>query len=324
MCYQKLLEIGIDEISSDKICQYFKSLNIREREKITFFKFQRAIALSEDETIDYLNKMEKAELLSRYFILICPNCGTIVKTFNNYQEIEGISECYSCDEPIIKDDEHIDLRYKLNEQKFPFDDGQQTLVESVSIEDVAMLERIKNVKNINGLFYTINNQTRDTLLNDIDEIYAAKSNKNKGTTLERFVINLFNCIHGFNCRSERFKNNQIDCFIKNGWHIYILKYASMFILAECKNETCKPGVEYVEKLQGIINSVNSKGSEHYKFAIVISKKEAAKTFADLAKRLYLTNSSYIINVTLEEIRQMLNKNSNLIDLLDDKFIELTK
>ena len=177
--------------------------------------------------------------------------------------------------------------------------------------------------NRNELLYHITEDERKELLIDLEYVINGPFNntKDKGDALENFTIKLFNKIKCLNSFTFRTDTNQIDNMINNKLNKIIFEGTSKYILVECKNENKAPDVTYINKLNGIINTLNSK--ELFNTGFVVSKVKPTRDFMKTSY-VYISNESQIaiISITIDEIKELLVSNNNLIDFIENKIRDL--
>lgn len=129
MCCSHLLTLK-GYLSDKQICKlksYFLSLTPNSKDYITPSKIMNAIESDYKTSVIILLKLEGMNFLERYYGVRCPECSMLLRTGNTIEELDvaNINYCYSCQEDIELISDDIVILFRLKENIFPFDTGQQ-------------------------------------------------------------------------------------------------------------------------------------------------------------------------------------------------------
>ncbi|MGL6174234.1 MAG: hypothetical protein ACRC1P_06445, partial [Cellulosilyticaceae bacterium] len=119
----------------------------------------------------------------------------------------------------------------------------------------------------------------------------------------------------FSCSTKiRNGTNQFDCTINNKLDIKpsIFNTMSDLFLVECKNESHVPGNGYFLKLQGVLHNIRTD------FGIICSRKAWASTCDSLARDYFLQDKLIIINISDDDLKQIIYDRVNLLDIISLK------
>ena len=312
-----LLNLNLETLN--KLDEFFSSLSLTARENLTFTTLKNYLGIGYTEAIELKTKLEENNYIINYFVIYCPECGLLIKKFHDIEELNDYNHCHNCDSPLIKTQEYIDIRFRLNDKILPFDYNNKDSITPEEIREYSLMNA-----NRNNLLYHLSQEERDELLEDLQKalnknLFTTK--KQQGDALENFSLKLFNKIRCLECFPFRTSVNQIDNFINNKLHTLIFEGLSNYIIVECKNEDKSPGVTYIDKLGGVINSLNNRNL--FNAGIVVSKEKPTRDFFETSY-IYISNQSQlaIISITVNEIENLLKSNVNLIDFIEQKLLKL--
>lgn len=295
--------------------------------KITASKLKYNTGLDLNTVNKVLDVLLETKVLKYSFAVQCPECGLLVKSFNEIQDIEKAYTCYHCDTDFeIKENDVIVIYSFYN---YPFDQGQQKKTnakdsnfanESVALS-IDSLEKYLHRTNLdlNKIFYSPSDKEYNALKKMYKSIFQTHSStKEQGDTLEKLTIKLFSLCHHFNAASIRMRPNQIDCYVRNTLFIPGISKSDCIdsFMIECKNEKTTPKSGYMNKLHSILSlSGNS-------FGIIVSKCRAPKTFVQLSNSIYLSDKIIIISIDKNDIDSIINKKINLLECIGRKITEV--
>ena len=281
-----------------------------------------------------LDFLEKNKIVSRHYVVRCPNCGEIVEILENEKEISDAllmpMICEECGEQKICPS-NIYSAYRI--EKRP-DASDREIEEAIN-------RRLKekydlNFTNADSLnkknflmqcFYNPSESAYDELeimRKDLDKDYGDNKTA-KGASLEELTIKIFENIRFVKGSTKvRTQTNQIDCtFLSNLDTQYptIFNYLSPYFIVECKNEKKKPGITYMEKL--IKNLENGDA----KFGVLFSRKQASKACRDMARdhylaKTYASKKEIVICMHDEDLKYILDKRVNLLEYLNFKIFQV--
>ncbi len=330
MYYSRLLILNkiLEQEQIDTLNNYFTNLIGAETKNITVSKVVRCLNVSVDIANQVLNECKKEGILIQRYIIRCPECGMVIKGSELLEEILVELECYNCENQISITAEDIEVFYSLfndcSVDKSVFKLGQQmnnSKPKSVALEDT--LKGIIDNGGLNNLLFDLTNEQYKSL----DEKYAKVKNSNnntqKGSTLEKFTIEMFNMCKIFTANEIKTTTNQLDCVVRNNlWiELGVLKIFGGIFIIECKNENKTPSGTYMSKIHSIITNFNSK-EKYIKFGIIVSKKSPPKTFLKLSRDYFLSNDIIIISLCGDDIENMLSSKGNLLEIIERKISEI--
>lgn len=119
-----------DSLTEDKIVllkEYFGDLTSNTKEYITPSKIMNSLSIDYETSVLVLLKLETAGVVKRYYGVKCPECSMLIKTGSTIKslDLKNIGICYSCDEEITITEDDIVVLFRLNNDYFPFNKGQQ-------------------------------------------------------------------------------------------------------------------------------------------------------------------------------------------------------
>lgn len=182
---------------------------------------------------------------------------------------------------------------------------------------------------INSLF-KITNQEKEEILSIITNIRLDnfRTTKEKGNALELLMKKIFKAENIFKVyQNVHTSSNEIDLVVQiqsNGLLLNlntILGFKGDKILVECKNYKKKIDVTWIGKFAHLLNN------HDIDYGIIFSKhsltginkgKLTWNQAAGLVKKFYLKYSKFIISITLDEIEEIVSKDKNFIEFLQNK------
>ena len=318
MYLTQLSLLNLDLKTINKLNEYLTSLSLSARERISFLSLKTALELDDASALELKTKLEENGYIINYYVIYCPNCGLLIKKFNDISEINDCDKCYNCESEILKDKEFIDFRYRLNDKIFPYDSKQGLKITPEEIREYSL----KN-GNRNNLLYYLTESEKTELLKDLDDVINKnfQTTKAKGDALEKFTLKLFKKIRCLDCFTMRTSVNQIDNMLCNKLHRLVFEGLSKYIIVECKNEEQGPDVTYIDKICGVTNTFND--SNLFNTGLVVSKEKPTSKFIETSY-LYISNKNQVavISITIDEIKNLLESDKNLIDFIEHKLLLL--
>lgn len=320
-----MLQTILSQEQIDGLGKYFSNLIGGAKENILASAIMENLGFSLDVTQRVLKECTDNKILKRVYGIRCPKCGMLIKKVETIDEIPESEDCYICDESFDSTLENVEVIYELIDEDF-FNDGQRLIVkQSVAPENT--LRALFESGNVHDIFYKPSEEDYGRL-NELYEyvISPSMTTKEQGTTLEKFVSELFSLCEVLATTTEmRTDTNQIDCFVRNQVYIpygIFNEIGGRFII-ECKNEKKTPSGTYMSKLHSIITTINGKKNGSFiKFGIIVSRVPGPSTFQTLAHSYYLADDIVIIAICLDEIKKLLTERANLLDLLELKYTEI--
>lgn len=338
MYYPELSEIikktGVKE-AIEKLDTYLAFLPNRSEKIITTSNVATMLELDFSIVEVILEYIYNIGLFSRTYICRCPNCGREIFTSDKKDLLEKAKEysfCRKCKQEVEIGMEDIYVGYKLIKQPELDEDKIKAETEKVlkfnktddKEEDLQTLKYMfeKNKENPHDFFYNPSKADIDELkmmFESLDFDYG-DSTTAQGGALEGLMCKLFNICIGMKATTViRTSTNQIDCTVRNDYLIPLTVYNELgsIVKVECKNEhSKKAGNTYYHKLYGILQLSKSKSEQAV--GILVSRDEIAKTCKDLARQYFLRDNIIIINISDKDLKNIVNKKVNFLDLLQEK------
>lgn len=137
--------ITTDEMK--KFDNYLNGLSEENNQRITASKVYAGTGINIDLCRKILNECAKIGLLSQKFIVICPECGGMIKETNNLEQVSDMSYCYMCGKENLEiSSENIVIAYALEEEKIPFNKGQQKSIGAINEREKSFVAQQDNLK----------------------------------------------------------------------------------------------------------------------------------------------------------------------------------
>ena len=334
MCCSLLLKLNdiLSEENLEKLREFFEQLTPNTSDKITAEKLASYMGVDFSEARNILMKCKKIGVLELQFAVRCPECGALIKQAKDFEELFNVDECYVCGSEIEISEEDIVLIFSLDKDKFPFDSGQHKIRDNAKsvVAQENSIEKFVKEGHLNAILYNPTDEDYAELKKLCELALQAKTKKEKGESLEKTVIFLFNMGNLFSAEERKITNNQIDCIVTNRWytHCGIFDVIGGHFLVECKNETRRnkkdatiegkpPKGSYLSKLHSIITETQ-KNHTYVKFGVIVSRGKAPKTYHEHAVKYKMLHDVVIIHFTLNEILDMAINKENLLDKMDEK------
>lgn len=149
MYYSQLsmLKNIITKDEMNKFYNYLNGLSEENNQRITASKVYADTGINLDVCRKILNECEQNGLLSQKFIVICPECGGMIKEINNLELLSDMSYCYMCGtEDLEISSEDIIIAYALEEEKIPFNKGQQNSKSAINKREDSFVAPQDNLK----------------------------------------------------------------------------------------------------------------------------------------------------------------------------------
>lgn len=167
----------------------------------------------------------------------------------------------------------------------------------------------------------------DILMPTVDRKQKGKFSYEKGMLLEELAKKILNIRNIFSVE-ERVEcdSNEIDLLLQPSTNgaIYMRllpEYLRKDCLVECKNHKDPIDVTLIGKFYSLLRY------KTVKFGFMISNKELTgnnhwEDAVGLTKKLYLRDDTIIINITMAMIKELLESDGNIIDLIKSKVNEI--
>lgn len=322
MCYLRLSGYDfINELQKSQIEQYLN--NMTSNSVFTQSEFTYINSFNKEISQKILQALCNDNILVKIFAIRCPHCGYMIKTVDDINNLDECYFCVNCEDYINITSDDIIVIYKLRQS--PFVDGQQIKqyiqnqnqnFSAVQIEDSLSILIKDGIAN--NLFYHPSEEEYVILKEKFDKIFTVKTNKEKGNTFEDLVKYLFNLCSHFKANSIRIGNNQIDCYARNSFSVPLNIHDNIYqdIIIECKNESDKPHITYLNKIHSILKTANKK------HGIIFSKLPAPKTFKETLRDIYLNDKILIISIDEKDLNDIVINKKNFLECIDRKFNEI--
>ncbi len=229
MYYSRLLTLNkiLEQEKIKSLDSYFTTLVGDESRNITVSKISSNIAVSVGVSTKILQECKNNGLLSQRYVLKCPECSMSIKGYETIDDIPEEVECYNCEENIEVTAENIVVVYSLVDDNdgdnSVFKLGQQlnkTKPCAVALEDT--LKGLIDNGGLNNFLFELSDEQYNLLNNMYEEVKnKGNSTAKKGTTLEKFTLELFNSCRIFTAKGISTVTNQIDCAVRNKLNIGI-------------------------------------------------------------------------------------------------------
>lgn len=339
MFYKQFSEIS-NELNSDFVNEFdfwLATLPKHKQKNIT------ASVVSSKFDVHYsiakciLEFCEKKGILKKEFIIRCPICDEIIEKINDSNLIADILfdkmlECDYCEKKVQITTDNIYAAYAVIQAP----DATETEIKE------AILRRIEKSSDINftqadslsndkqslyQVFYNPSDSAYEELKEmkeKLDNDYGKNTTK-KGSSLEKLVLKIFLNIRTVSGTTEiKTSTNQFDCTFQFGLstiYLSVFNLLTPYFIVECKNESKKPGNNYMNKLQSILSTNNAK------LGIIFARKEATKTCFETAREHYLLTkggeNKIIITCSDNDLDYIIDKKVNLLSYIEFKVNQIT-
>lgn len=311
----------INELQKNRIEQYLN--NMTSNSIFTQSEFSYSNSLDQTTSQKILLNLCNNNVLIKIYAIKCPKCGYMIKLVDDINSLDESVFCVNCEEDVTITSDDIIIIYKLSQ--FPFVNGQQinqyiqnqhdNLPAALIEDSLSML--IEN-GTANDLFYNPSDEEYTILKERFNNVFTAKTNKEKGNTFEELVKYLFNLCSHFKASSIRIGDNQIDCYVRNSFSVPLNISDNMYqdIIVECKNENKKPGITYLNKIHSILSTANK---QH---GIIFSKLSSPTTYTSTARDIYLNEKILIISIYKDDLYNIIFNKKNFLECIERKFNEV--
>lgn len=337
MFFSQLLKAN-QTLSSEELNaadQYFYNLTPTASEHISLSRFCSATKIPQELSEKFFKECLTIGFLKKQFICRCPECGLLLKEVHSLNDIQKPLFCDYCEEEQEISLDDIEVSYSINVSYIPFEVGRQ--ISNAGDGNIAFAvqhptEPNKSIELIDGLpyqfecglakysdLYCPTNEQYQTLKDKLQYLTENHSTSTEhGSSLEEFIAYWFNLCKCFKASTKlRTNTNQIDCTVRNFLHTGFLSNIGTIFYCECKNEKSTPKGDYLSKLHSIIHTSSTT------FGIFISATPAPKTFKSLAYKAFLRDKIVIIWFDLKEIKTIIFNKSNLLEIIERKYVEIT-
>lgn len=334
MFYPELLTIVNDLFSLELIEEldtWLATLPKSHKDKITASKVSIKFDLDFNISVALLDECCAIGLLKKKFAIICPNCELVLKVTdenNIYDDLSNIDYCYNCEETSLGFTyENILILYSLVKKPTNNPDKIKSLIKkktginkNQSVHDTLKDLMVKSDYTANFIFYNPTKEELNKLKQLLDNVTITyKNTTEKGNALENLAEYILSLVKVFSVsRSVRTPTNQLDVVIRNKLVINssVIQMMGTHCIVECKNEKEKPDNTYYHKLYSILHNANSR------FGIIFSLQPSASTCKTIAREKFLLTKTIIINISYDDLLEIINNNRNLLDVIESKALEI--
>lgn len=285
-----------------------------------------------------LQYYEAEGILKRRYLVTCPKCDSVLficdedQLFNKIEENPFCIEC-ECSNYNIGTENIFIIFERLKKSTSSQEEIKETLRKHGDIVYQTKSEfsffnfaDSLNEDEMFEIFYHLDESAIKKLNLMHQEILSEQYNttKEKGDGLEILVQNVFELgSHFKTSRKFRTNTNQLDVTILCPIKFVIpsvFDVLSPYFICECKNEKETPGNTYYHKLASILTNMGEHGA---KLAILVSRYPCASTCKSIAHDKYLHDNIVIINITLDDLKKVIDKKINLLKLISIKINAIT-
>lgn len=328
-----MLKDYLSEKQIETLQEFFLNLTENTKNNITVTKIMVLLDIDSKLARKVLMLCKSKGILKIIYAIRCPECGLLVKKYDEIPiDIDEMKVCYSCGEEIQIELGMLELMFSYVDGIISFNEGQLHNIVSINKmnKKVAPTENIitkfieEGSLDLNHEFFKPTKEEISELTKIYLSVKTSSTNNEKGNTLEFLIQYLFNISKILKANNIKTSTNQLDCFVRNKVYLPYGVFniiGSRFII-ECKNENKTPSGTYMSKIHSILNVVNANSESYVRFGIIASKCPPPKTYHSLAVKYYLSAKIIIISLHLSEIKNIIDGNENLFDMIERKCDEI--
>ncbi len=308
---------------------YINSLSINARDNISISRTANNLGIDFNVVKILFEECEQIGILKKKYVLKCPECGYVMKSFETLSQFEYQScFCNRCEDEYDVDFSCIDVLYCFCENDDSFNEGQRKHIRYNNIDTsktVAPIsdgfnELLKHGVVTNQDLYSPTETDYKSLEEKYNNLFGDFNNTTEqGGALDNLIENIFQlCPYFKTTKKLKTDTNQIDVTIRNtvipcnG----ILCYTGTIFYIECKNENETPSGSYWSKLGSILST------SHLKFGIVASIKPPPKTEELLANSAWQATKVLMLSLSSEDFKKLIFNKINLLELLECKVMNI--
>ncbi len=289
---------------------------------------------------DYILKFAKSVgILEEYYLVQCPdeNCNMPLEKVSLNELAEVLMKpifCTNCFKEYMISPSNIYTVYKRKiKPDVSEDEINVEIIKRLNFSDNGNFNQADSLDFRNFVLYDAFYNPNESAYDNLKEMRKAldydygKNTTAKGNVLEVLALELFKYIK-FVTGTNKIKTytNQFDCTLGVPVvTIYpsVFNYLAPYFIVECKNEPDKtPSNTYFHKLSSILE-----GNEA-NVGIVFSREPAARESREIAYQQYLLNKrtkngKYMISMSDDDLKIIINDCENLLQYIDFKIMELT-
>lgn len=333
MYFSQLLTLS-SEFSKEfleKADTYFAGLSNTARKHITVSKLADAIQSEYQLAARLIQKCLDLGFLEKHFALRCPTCETPICEINSLSELNSkLLFCSVCEKDIEPDELNFEtdiiLLFSIKSNDVPFVTGQQSDSLVLNASERTAVHTDSFLQGVQYQLITFDDvfalpadfcEEFSGLIKEVKGIHQTTTAK--GASLELLICKLFSqCILFKITNRHKSETNQIDVMVRAVGSINsrLFKRMGGCFYIECKNEKEKPSIDYLLKLRSILHDADMK------LGILVSKEKEPKTFRENANHIFLRDGIVIIRLCLNEIELLIERHTNLLELLEKKIMEV--
>ena len=330
--YYKIFSKTTHKFESDIINKFdlwLASLAEKGGRNITVSRVASELNIDYSTASDLLVFSEQQGILSRVYIIRCPECDFIIERIPEnvfFDPDTNILDkrhfCNSCGEYYNVDEEDVYIAYDIAKSPDKAVDINETPQNEENKGNFTQADSLTNIEHLYKIFFAPSESAYNELLSMMQRLDGPFENTTEqGHALDSLVMKLIGNIKNSLCSTDiETRTNQIDCSVIIGLSTLfpsVLRYLEPNFIIECKNEKTKPDIGYFSKLSDLVINSDSK------VGILWTRKEATKSFFEKSYHTYLKSEAIIINMFDDDLYELLVKRTNLLDYLSFKIFQVT-
>lgn len=330
--YYKIFSKTTHKFESDIINKFdlwLASLAKKGGRNITVSRVASELNIDYSTASDLLVFSEQQGILSRVYIIRCPECDFIIERIPEnvfFDPDTNILDkrhfCNSCGEYYNVDEEDVYIAYDIAKMPDKAFDINETPQNEENKGNFTQADSLANIEHLYKIFFAPSESAYNELLSMMQRLDGPFENTTEqGHALDSLVMKLIGNIKNSLCSTDiKTTTNQIDCSAIIGISTLfpsVLRELEPSFIIECKNEKTKPAIGYFSKLSDLVINSDSK------VGILWTRKKATKSFFEKSYHTYLKSEAIIINMFDDDLHELLVKRINLLDYLSFKIFQVT-
>ena len=330
--YYKIFSKTTHKFESDIINKFdlwLASLAEKGGRNITASRVASELNIDFSTATDLLIFSEQQEIISRVYIIRCPECDFIIERIPEnvfFDPDTNILDkkhfCNSCGEYYNVDEEDVYIAYDIAKRPDKAVDINETPLNEENKGNFTQADSLTNIEHLYKIFFAPSESAYNELLSMMQRLDGPFENTTEqGHALDSLVMKLIGNIKNSLCSTDiETTTNQIDCSVIIGISTLfpsVLRDLEPSFIIECKNEKTKPKIGYFSKLSDLVINSDSK------VGILWTRKKATKSFFEKSYHTYLRSEAIIINMFDDDLYELLVKRTNLLDYLSFKIFQVT-
>ena len=330
--YYKIFSKTTHKFESDIINKFdlwLASLAKKGGRNITVSRVASELNIDYSTASDLLVFSEQQGILSRVYIIRCPECDFIIERIPEnvfFDPDTNILDkrhfCNSCGEYYNVDEEDVYIAYDIAKMPDKAVYINETPQNEENKGNFTQADSLANIEHLYKIFFAPSESAYNELLSMMQRLDGPFENTTEqGHALDSLVMKLIGNIKNSLCSTDiKTTTNQIDCSAIIGISTLfpsVLRELEPSFIIECKNEKTKPAIGYFSKLSDLVINSDSK------VGILWTRKKATKSFFEKSYHTYLKSEAIIINMFDDDLHELLVKRTNLLDYLSFKIFQVT-